>query len=302
MPDTGVVMDVPTDRDQPYLGLDGGVTDPTRQGWMPAVGGVDVGAVESFAMGTWHLNAGVRAIIGRDAMGFFAFSALCTHEYCVVSPPNAMGATQCMCHGSAFDGAGRVTARPAVVDLAPFAVAIVDGRVLVNPAMTVDRNARARVPVDAGVSDGGMTDGNVADRPMVDAGPPDTGPRDTGVDVDLCTRGADVGALTDFPMGRWVERNPANEFGATERVAVARDAMGLYAYSLVCTHSGCEISANATTGEAICPCHSSRFDGNGAVLAGPARTALPHFAVRVCNGRVRVDIEVTVPAADRARV
>lgn len=297
-----VVTMVPTDRDQPYLGLDGYVTNPVRSGWSAAVGGIDVGAVDDFAMGVWHLNAGARAIVSRDARGFFAFSALCTHEACVVDPPDATGTSACMCHGSRFDGAGRVTMRPARTDLPPFEVIVSEGRVYVNPAREVPRDQRTAVPVDAGVVDGGAGDASLVDRPALDVPPADTGPRDTGVDVNPCTRGTDVGAVGDFVTGRWVVRTPANEFGATERVAVARDAMGIYAYSLVCTHSGCDLNPSMTNGEAICPCHASRFDGLGAVLTGPARMPLVHFMVRVCAGRVRVDIEQTVASSTRAMV
>jgi cytochrome b6-f complex iron-sulfur subunit len=45
------------------------------------------------------------------------------------------------------------------------------------------------------------------------------------------------------------------------------------AYSLACTHLGCIVEAQ---GESyfLCPCHGSRYDRHGRVLAGPAREPL----------------------------
>ncbi len=291
-----VVSDVPEDRDQPYLGLDGGVPTPTQRGWSPGQGGVDVGPVEAFSVGVWRYNAGARAVVARDVRGFYAYSALCTHEACVINPPDASGNCECPCHGSRFDGQGRVTMAPATGDLDPFAVTLRDGRVLVDPARTVAREARVAPVLDAGV------DAGRADVPA-DSGPVDAGPRDTGVDVDPCSLGSDVGPVTMFSVNSWRVVSARDMFGGASSVILGRDAQGLFAMSTECTHEGCTIGAPApSTGETECPCHSSRFDGNGAVLRGPARRALPHFAVRVCAGRVRVDVGVTVAAGDRARV
>jgi cytochrome b6-f complex iron-sulfur subunit len=66
-------------------------------------------------------------------------------------------------------------------------------------------------------------------------------------------------------------------------VCIARDAQGIYAMSLVCTHEGCDMSVDGTVAASgiFCSCHGSRFDPNGKVVAGPARSALPHFQVSV---------------------
>jgi Rieske Fe-S protein len=68
-----------------------------------------------------------------------------------------------------------------------------------------------------------------------------------------------------------------------EWFAVARDARGLYALELLCTHLGCEVAPSGA-GDAIridCPCHGSSFDGNGLVLRGPATRPLTHLAVDI---------------------
>jgi Rieske Fe-S protein len=105
----------------------------------------------------------------------------------------------------------------------------------------------------------------------------------------------DVGALSGFAVGTWT-LNGANG------VIIGRDATGLFAYSAFCTHEGCEVDPPSANGIAVCQCHGSEFDGNGTVLAGPARSALEHYAVSVNNGRVIVDASKTVPATTRTPV
>jgi len=75
-------------------------------------------------------------------------------------------------------------------------------------------------------------------------------------------------------------------------VVVARDANGVYAMSGVCTHAGCLMDDSSDTIAAglSCPCHGSKFDGNGAVTRGPASTPLKHYAVTIAaDGTITVD-------------
>jgi cytochrome b6-f complex iron-sulfur subunit len=64
-------------------------------------------------------------------------------------------------------------------------------------------------------------------------------------------------------------------------VAIGRDAQGIYALSLICTHAGCDISVDGSvsTGSIGCACHGSVFDGQGAVVRGPASAPLAHLVV-----------------------
>ena len=52
-------------------------------------------------------------------------------------------------------------------------------------------------------------------------------------------------------------------------------------FSATCTHSGC-IVTGVRDGEIACGCHGARFDTEtGAVLAGPARTALGKITIEL---------------------
>lgn len=66
-----------------------------------------------------HLNDG----------SYAAFSSRCTHQGCQVPLPSSAGVIRCPCHGSRFDGAGRVTGGPATRDL-PRVSLVQDGNVL----------------------------------------------------------------------------------------------------------------------------------------------------------------------------
>jgi glycine/D-amino acid oxidase-like deaminating enzyme/nitrite reductase/ring-hydroxylating ferredoxin subunit len=56
-----------------------------------------------------------------------------------------------------------------------------------------------------------------------------------------------------------------------KRIATYRDDVGrLHSLSPVCTHLGCYVSWNRAEKSWDCPCHGSRFTGEGTVIQGPA--------------------------------
>ena len=69
---------------------------------------------------------------------------------------------------------------------------------------------------------------------------------------------------------------------------VARTSASTFsAVDAVCTHEGCTInSADGAT--YVCPCHGSRYNRSGQVLAGPARASLRQHATTFTDGVVTI--------------
>jgi Rieske Fe-S protein len=91
----------------------------------------------------------------------------------------------------------------------------------------------------------------------------------------------------------------------TQPVALGRDAGGLYAMTLTCTHAGCNMAASGTVAPSgiVCSCHGSEFDANGEVTRGPASAPLAHFEVAVdTSGNVVVHTATVVDSSTRTPV
>lgn len=67
------------------------------------------------------------------------------------------------------------------------------------------------------------------------------------------------------------------------RTAAGNSANSFTAVQVACTHQGTAINYNNAQGRFICPNHGSQFSTSGAVLVGPATTALKEYNVAV-NG------------------
>ena len=69
---------------------------------------------------------------------------------------------------------------------------------------------------------------------------------------------------------------------------VARmNASAFSAVEAVCTHEGCTITG-ADGSTYVCPCHGSRYDRGGHVLAGPAKASLRQYATTFTDGVVTI--------------
>ncbi|WP_030544645.1 ubiquinol-cytochrome c reductase iron-sulfur subunit [Streptomyces albus] len=115
-----------------------------------------------------------------------------------------------------------------------------------------------------------------------------------GAGLAACGEGGDAGGGGEETPSAPVDLGAADEVpvgGARlyreQRVLVSRPAEDEYqAFSAVCTHQRCVLSAVEGTG-ADCACHGSRFDTQtGKVLRGPATKALPAVPVSVKDGRL----------------
>jgi glycine/D-amino acid oxidase-like deaminating enzyme/nitrite reductase/ring-hydroxylating ferredoxin subunit len=82
--------------------------------------------------------------------------------------------------------------------------------------------------------------------------------------------GGDVSSVEEIPRGE----GAVIRRGLT-KVAVYRDGRGaVHELSAVCPHLGCIVHWNGAEKTWDCPCHGSRFDPKGQVIAGPANYTL----------------------------
>jgi cytochrome b6-f complex iron-sulfur subunit len=81
-----------------------------------------------------------------------------------------------------------------------------------------------------------------------------------------------------------------------QKVFIVRAKEGyFYALSAICTHLGCIANWKAEEGIVACPCHGSKFDREGNVIAGPAPRPLPRFAMSLDeHGQLVVDKSLIV--------
>ena len=92
--------------------------------------------------------------------------------------------------------------------------------------------------------------------------------------------GTVLGQAADIPLGGGMVFTDA-------KVVVTQPAKGVFkAFSAVCTHVGC-LCNQVADGTIDCPCHGSKFKiTDGAVVAGPAPSALPPAPIRVADGKI----------------
>ncbi len=108
-----------------------------------------------------------------------------------------------------------------------------------------------------------------------------------------------LGVPTDFPDGL--------KYLPDQRLFVFRDGRTFHAISAVCTHLGCTVRAEALprpemtevggvpirlTHRFLCPCHGSRYGGDGTNVSGPAPRPLAwyHLSVSPDDGQLVADL------------
>ena len=108
-----------------------------------------------------------------------------------------------------------------------------------------------------------------------------------------------LGLPADFPDGL--------KFLPDERLFVFREGNVFHAISAVCTHLGCTVRAEAMsqaettnvdgsplrlTHRFACPCHGSRYTGDGTNVAGPAPKPLTWFQLSIApdDGQLVADL------------
>ena len=96
-----------------------------------------------------------------------------------------------------------------------------------------------------------------------------------------------IGKPESFPVG-------SQTFLPDHRLFIVSTQEGVVAMSAVCTHLGCTVGKVEWGYQ--CPCHGSKFDSSGRVLAGPAPKPLPWFGIlQGFDGHLVVDTMRSVP-------
>jgi cytochrome b6-f complex iron-sulfur subunit len=75
--------------------------------------------------------------------------------------------------------------------------------------------------------------------------------------------------------------HPIGSMTRVGRVVLLRDDSGFWAVTAVCPHLGCQPGFDENRRIFVCPCHGSRFDPEGRLLAGPATSGLSLAVLRL---------------------
>jgi nitrite reductase/ring-hydroxylating ferredoxin subunit len=99
----------------------------------------------------------------------------------------------------------------------------------------------------------------------------------------------DVGAKADYAADGMHDK-----FIATNHIVITRENGKIFASSSKCTHQGADVQIQ---GDALfCPRHKSMFTPEGIRTAGPAKTALPRYAIKAnSDGHLIVDLTQQFP-------
>lgn len=119
------------------------------EGAKPLPGGpIAAGDADDVAMGSVQAVRGENAFIARDARGFYAMTAVCTHAACRVIAPALTDAVMiCPCHGSMFNRNGAVTRGPASAALQHYQVDVgADGQLTIRGDIPVAADVRTAAP------------------------------------------------------------------------------------------------------------------------------------------------------------
>jgi Rieske Fe-S protein len=115
--------------------------------------GTKLGKPGDYATTGLHIVTDLGILVGRDAGGLYALTAVCTHQGCDMSQVDASGPygeilsggkdIRCLCHGSEFGATGSVVIGPAHIALKAYALALgCDGYLYANKSKVVAATVR----------------------------------------------------------------------------------------------------------------------------------------------------------------
>lgn len=102
------------------------------------------------------------------------------------------------------------------------------------------------------------------------------------------TGGTLLGSISQLPVGRAARFQDAST-GDPGIIVHLKDG-SVAAFDAVCTHAGCTVGFDRSSGLIVCPCHGAAFDpaDHAAVVAGPTNIPLPELPIRIdkASGRI----------------
>jgi Rieske Fe-S protein len=119
-----------------------------RGGESPASGPIAAGNLQNVPQGSFGFVGSYQVILGRDAEGLYAMSAICTHDQCSMRTDGHISASgvTCDCHGSSFDTQGNVITGPARRALDHYRVDVdATGQITVQASILVAIDSRTPV-------------------------------------------------------------------------------------------------------------------------------------------------------------
>jgi len=100
-----------------------------------------IGRPEDITVGTLTVLPAQKVFVVREATGFYAMSAVCTHLGCLAQYEREQNRILCPCHGSRFSTDGRVTQGPAPRPLPRLQLTLERGVLVVDVAKVVGADA-----------------------------------------------------------------------------------------------------------------------------------------------------------------
>lgn len=92
--------------------------------------------------------------------------------------------------------------------------------------------------------------------------------------------GSNTDELTiDLTEGKYSDLVNTGGFVIEGSIIIFNTGDGFLALSSKCTHSGCTVNYNHSSGNLPCPCHGSVFSTSGSVLNGPAESPLKKYDI-----------------------
>lgn len=85
--------------------------------------------------------------------------------------------------------------------------------------------------------------------------------------------------IIDLTDDKYSSLTETGGFVVESDIIIFNSGDGFSALSSVCTHNGCRVSYSHGNGNLPCPCHGSIFSTSGAVVEGPADTALKNYLI-----------------------